>query len=308
VGDEPPRARDAEPVSLHRRARDFFAGLQDDICAALEAVDGKARFRSDEWRLDADGGGGGGVSRVLAGGNVLERAGVNLADVTGRLSDRLARHLELPPQDFLATGLSLVVHPLSPHVPAVHMNVRHLELTDRGWFGGGTDLTPYYLVEQDAVHFHRTLRAACDRHDPSYYARFKQACDEYFFLRHRGEARGVGGIFFDYLGERPEETFAFVQDVGRSFTTAYLPIVEARKATPWGDRERHWQLVRRGRYVEFNLIQDRGTLFGLETGGRTESILMSLPPLVRWVYDHRPEPGSPEDALVSVLKAPRGWA
>jgi coproporphyrinogen III oxidase len=293
-------------VSFYDRARHFFAELQDTLCAALQAVEGRARFRTDAWEL-GEAGGGGGTSRVLAGGDVLERAGVNLADVRGKLSERLAQNIGVEARDFRATGLSLVVHPLSPHVPAAHMNVRHIEVSGRAWFGGGTDLTPYYLVEDDAVHFHRTLRAACDRHDPAWYPRFKRACDEYFFLRHRGEARGVGGIFFDYLDDRPEETFAFVRDVGSSFAEAYLPIVAARRDVPWGDRERHWQLVRRGRYVEFNLVQDRGTLFGLETGGRTESILMSLPPLVRWVYDHAPQPGSPEAELVSVLRAPREW-
>jgi len=296
-------------VSLKARARAFFGELQVDICAALESADGKARFRSDAWDLEGGDAAepGGGVSRVLSGGRVFEKAGVNVADVRGRLTDRLAERLGVPAQEFAATGLSAVIHPLSPHVPTVHMNVRYLEMPQRSWFGGGTDLTPYYLVAEDAVHFHGTLRTVCARHDPSYYARFKKACDEYFFVRHRGEARGIGGIFFDYLSERPEETFAFVQDVGRSFIDGYLPIVDRRKDAPWGDRERHWQLVRRGRYVEFNLIHDRGTLFGLETGGRTESILMSLPPLVRWVYDLRPQPGSPEEALVDALQTPREW-
>jgi coproporphyrinogen III oxidase len=287
------------------RARDFFAALQQQISDALVALDGFANSREDRWTHDV--GDGGGVSRVLAGGKLFEKAGVNLADVRGRLTERLAARLEVAPQEFRATGISLVVHPLSPLVPTVHMNLRFIALSDRAWFGGGSDLTPYYLFDEDVVHFHTVYKSACDAHDPGYYPRFKKWCDEYFRNTHRDESRGVGGIFFDYLGDDLESTFAFVQDVGRAFLESYTPIVERRRAEPWWDREREWQLIRRGRYVEFNLVHDRGTLFGLETKGRTESILMSLPPLVRWVYDHQPEAGSREAALLEVLREPRDW-
>ncbi len=233
---------------------------------------------------------------------------MNLADVRGVLSERLACRLKVAPQRFEATGVSLVMHPLSPMVPTVHMNLRHLQLEcGRAWFGGGADLTPYYLYREDVEHFHRTWRTVCDNHDPECYTRFKKWCDDYFTVKHRDEARGVGGIFFDYLEDDAEKTLAFVEAVGRSFLEAYVPIVERRADEPWWDRERSWQLVRRGRYVEFNLVYDRGTLFGLETGGRTESILMSMPPLVRWDYDHRPEPGSREAALLEVLRVPKDW-
>jgi coproporphyrinogen III oxidase len=287
------------------RARDFFAELQQQITDALTTLDGVGRFAEDRWTHAA--GDGGGVSRVLSGGKVFEKAGVNLADVRGRLTEKLAARLNVPAQDFRATGVSLVVHPLSPLVPTVHMNVRHIALHDRAWFGGGADLTPYYLFDEDAVHFHTVWKRVCDAHDAGYHPRFKKWCDDYFHNAHREEARGVGGIFFDYLGDDLEATFAFVQDVGRAFLESYTPIVERRRSEPWWDREREWQLIRRGRYVEFNLVHDRGTLFGLETRGRTESILMSLPPLVRWVYDHHPEAGSREAALLEVLREPRDW-
>ena len=292
---------------MHEESRALFVELQDAIGARLEALDGKGRFREERWSHRD---GGGGVTRVLEGGRLFERAGVNFADVRGELSERLAQRLETSPQPFAAAGLSLVIHPLSPRVPTVHLNLRHIRLLGSGgraWFGGGADLTPYYLEVEDARHFHATWRAVCNRHDPMYHARFKKWCDEYFRLPHREEARGIGGIFFDYLDAGASGVPAFVADVGRGFLDAYLPIVERRMHDPWWERERAWQLVRRGRYVEFNLVHDRGTLFGLETGGRTESILMSLPPLVRWAYDLKPEPGSPEAALVEVLRTPRDW-
>jgi coproporphyrinogen III oxidase len=302
---------------LHERSRDLCAELQREICTRLEAIDGRASFGEDRWEhgpANDSAATGGGVSRVLSAGRVFEKAGVNLADVQGVLSERLAAKLRVAPQRFEATGVSLVIHPLSPMVPTVHMNLRHIGLPDaasgrRGsaWFGGGADLTPYYLFEEDAEHFHRTWRTVCDRHDPGYYPRFKKGCDQYFRLAHRGEARGIGGVFFDYLEGHPDKVFRFVEDVGRHFLEAYGPVVERRTAEPWWDRERSWQLIRRGRYVEFNLVHDRGTLFGLETGGRTESILMSLPPLVRWTYDHRAEPGSREAALLEILRQPREW-
>ncbi len=299
-------------MGLETRA--LFAELQDRICEALEGLDGKAKFREDRWDHhpgdgDSDAGGGG-VTRVLTGGRVFEKAGVNLADVRGTLSERLAQRMKVEPQSFAATGISLVIHPLSPMVPTVHMNLRHIRMLGSegaAWFGGGADLTPYYLFEEDARHFHHTWRSVCDRHDPEYYPRFKKWCDDYFRIEHRDESRGIGGIFFDYLKGDPQKVFAFVEDVGRNFVEAYAPIVERRVGEKWWDREREWQLLRRGRYVEFNLVYDRGTLFGLETHGRTESILMSLPPLVRWSYDHQPEKGSREEALLEALRKPREW-
>jgi len=202
----------------------------------------------------------------------------------------------------------VVLHPVSPRVPTAHVNVRLLVHGSRAWFGGGADLTPHYLVEEDVRHFHRTWRALCDRHDPAWYPRFKAACDAYFFLPHRGEHRGVGGIFFEDLGGDPWRELEFVAEVGPAFLEAWLPIAGRRRDEPWGEREREWQEIRRGRYVEFNLLHDRGTVFGLETGGRTESILMSLPPVVRWRYDHHPEPGSPESRLLEVIRTPRDWS
>jgi coproporphyrinogen III oxidase len=308
--------------ALKERARDFFAELQSEICAALEEVDGSARFREDLWSRD---GGGGGRTRVMEGGALFEKAGVNLSEVYGRLDEAFAAGLPVGEgTSFFATGISLVLHPLSPMVPAVHANFRYLERGSGGWFGGGTDLTPYYPYIEDVVHFHRTLKEACDRSDSWYYPRFKKWCDEYFFIKHRNEARGVGGVFFDYLtgrhegeslepgGRRPapdrglEFTFEFVQDVARAFLPAYLPIVERRKSEPYTEREREFQLIRRGRYVEFNLVYDRGTHFGLQTGGRIESILMSLPPMVRWRYDYQPEAGTREADAMAFFRA-RDW-
>jgi coproporphyrinogen III oxidase len=303
-------------MDLHSRARNLFAELQEGICEALERLDGKARFREDRWQMQERSGAGpsgGGTTRVLARGRVFEKAGVSVADVSGDITERLAARLEVDPQPFQGTGISLVLHPLSPLVPTVHMNLRYLQLLGSGvgkkaWFGGGADLTPYYLFEEDVRHFHQVWRRVCDRHDPSFYLRFKAACDEYFRLPHRNEARGVGGIFFDSLSDRLEQVSLFIEDVGRSFLESYVPIVERRASAAWWDREREWQLNRRSRYAEFNLLHDRGTLFGLETGGRTESILISLPPLARWTYDYRPLPGSAEEALLEVLRVPRAWA
>jgi coproporphyrinogen III oxidase len=304
-------------MDLERRTKEHFAELQGRICARLAAFEPEPhhRFLEDAWEHGSAPESGGGVTRVLSGGRVFEKAGVSLAGVGGSLSPRLAEKLDVEPQPFFATGLSLVIHPLSPFVPAAHMNLRYIALRGQGsvkggrraWFGGGADLTPYYLFPEDASTFHAALREACARHDPTYYPGFKRWCDEYFFLPHRGETRGVGGIFFDYLEGDLEAIFAFVRDVGEAFLAAYPSIVERRQSLPWYERERQWQLIRRGRYVEFNLMQDRGTLFGLETRGRTESILMSLPPLVRWTYGHRPEPGSREEELVEALRHPRDW-
>lgn len=297
--------------TLFDRAAELFQGLQTEICNALAEEDGQGRFSSDQWTRE---GGGGGVSRVLQEGTVFEKGGVNWSRVEGELPEDFASQIPGEGRSFRATGVSLVIHPRSPMLPTTHANFRFLEKGDKCWFGGGADLTPYYLFREDAVHFHRTLEQACSRHAPiGDYPRFKKWCDEYFYLPHRGETRGVGGIFFDYLqatGDDPkaehERIFAFVRDVGRAFLPAYLPIVQRRRDMPYGDAERAWQLIRRGRYVEFNLIHDRGTVFGLKTGGRIESILMSLPPLVRWEYDVRPEPGSREAELVASL-VPTDW-
>jgi coproporphyrinogen III oxidase len=280
-------------------------GLQDGIAAGLEAVDGGAGFLRDAWERP---GGGGGVTRVLSDGAVLEKAGVNVSRVHGRVPPRMAARLPGDGDDFAAVGLSLVLHPRNPWAPTTHANVRLLARGSKAWFGGGADLTPYYLFEEDAAHFHRELRDACERYQPGSYPGFKRTCDAYFYLPHRGEHRGVGGIFFEDLGGDPWKELAFVEDVIRSFSRAYLPILERRRGLPFGERERAWQEIRRGRYVEFNLLHDRGTVFGLETGGRTESILMSLPPVVRWRYDHHPEPGSPEASLLEVIRTPRDWA
>ncbi|CAM4516728.1 oxygen-dependent coproporphyrinogen oxidase [Corallococcus exiguus] len=290
---------------LKGRMAAFIQKLQDDICGALEELDGQGRFREDAWSRP---GGGGGRSRVLEDGAVLEKAGVNISIVHGELEEAFARKLQGEGRTFWAGGLSLVLHPKSPHVPTVHANYRFIHQGGRAWFGGGADLTPYYLDEADAAHFHRAHKAACDAHDPTYYPRFKAACDSYFHLRHRGEARGLGGIFFENMGGDLEREFAFVQACGNSFIPAYLPIARKHKDTPVTEEQRYWQEVRRGRYVEFNLVYDRGTIFGLETQGRTESILMSLPPRVRWRYDYHPEPGTPEGRLVEVLRNPREWA
>lgn len=294
--------------TLGERAREFFAATQDEICRAVEDFDGSARFNEDLWRRE---GGGGGRTRVLEEGEVFEKAGVNYSEVFGDLDPEFAK--KLPAGEgtrFYATGVSLVLHPRSPMVPTVHANFRYLERGSASWFGGGTDLTPCYPCIEDVRHFHQTLKVVCDRFDPSYYPRFKAWCDEYFFIKHRNETRGVGGIFFDYLGTEAgdglESIFEFVKAVAGSFLGAYVPIVERRRGEPWSDREREFQLIRRGRYVEFNLVYDRGTQFGLATGGRSESILMSLPPLARWVYDYRPEPGSREAEAWGFFE-PREW-
>lgn len=290
-------------------ASKFFQELQTDICRTLGDLDGSGtEFSADAWQRP---GGGGGVARVLEGGAVFEKAGVNWSSVDGELPAGLAEHMPGAGGTFRASGVSLVLHPRSPLVPTTHANFRCLSRGDAVWFGGGADLTPYYLFRDDAVHFHKTLAAACDAHKPvGDYPRFKAWCDEYFYLPHRGETRGVGGVFFDYLGAKGEhpvaDVFAFVQTIGRAFLDAYVPIVKQRQVLPYGETERLWQLRRRSRYVEFNLIFDRGTLFGLKTNGRIESILMSLPPLARWDYDVSAQPGSPEAELLAHLK-PTNW-
>ena len=300
-------------LELKARVQAFVEGLQDTLCAALEQVEAKAgssaRFREDRWERP---GGGGGRTRILEDGAVFEKGGVNTSAVHGELTEAFAKRLSGEGRTFFATGVSLVLHPRNPYVPTVHANFRMLEQSgsqgSRTWFGGGADLTPYYLFAEDAQHFHRTLQAACASYGPDAYRTYKEACDRYFLIQHRGETRGVGGLFFDELGGDLEKTFDFVRSCGEAFLPAYLPLVERRRETPYGDAQRAWQEIRRGRYVEFNLVYDRGTTFGLETHGRTESILMSLPPRVRWVYDHQAAPGSEEAKLVEVLRAPREWA
>lgn len=293
------------------RVENFLRELQDRICTAVEGVDGKARFVEDAWTREA---GGGGRTRVLSGGDVFEQAGVNFSRVEGhRLPPSATAHRpQLAGGGFIATGVSLVLHPRNPHIPTTHANVRYFEARKEGvepvwWFGGGFDLTPFYPVHEDVVHWHTVARDLCQPYGEDVYPRYKTWCDDYFHIKHRHETRGVGGLFYDDLDEGGfERCFDFTRDVGQGFLDAYLPIVERRRGTPYGERERQFQLYRRGRYVEFNLVYDRGTLFGLQSGGRTESILMSLPPLVRFEYDYTPEPGSPEAALADYL-VPRDW-
>ena len=289
----------------------YLLGLQARIVDSLASLDGQP-FRRDEWQRPE---GGGGITRLIEEGGVFERGGVNFSHVLGKqLPPSASAHRpELAGRAWEAMGVSLVLHPRNPYVPTVHMNVRMFVATKEGeapvfWFGGGMDMTPYYPFEEDAVHFHRTCKAALDPFGAGYHPRFKQWCDEYFYLKHRQEPRGIGGIFFDDLSEGGfEHCFKLIQSVGDRFLDAYLPIVLRRRETAYGERERDFQAYRRGRYVEFNLVFDRGTLFGLQSGGRTESILMSLPPVVKWRYDWHPEPGSPEAALYSDFLVARDW-
>lgn len=297
---------------LFARADAYFRSLQDRIVETLEALDDTATFVRDDWDRDGadDDGpvlGGEGRTRVLEGGALFEKAGVNFSSVHGRFSEDFAARFPGDGLDFRACGVSLVLHPRNPHVPTVHMNYRRLSRGATGWFGGGADLTPWYLYDEDARHFHTVYRDVCAAHDVVDHATLKRDCDDYFRVHHRGEGRGIGGLFFDHLREPAEPLFDFVRDAGDAFLPSYVPIVEQRREQAWTEAERDWQLVRRGRYVEFNLVHDRGTTFGLRTGGRVESILMSLPNLVSWRYDHHPEPGSREARLVEVLRTPRDW-
>ncbi len=294
----------------------FISDLQDEICTSLERLDGEARFRSDDWERK---GGGGGHSRIIEKGAVFEKGGVNISTVYGELPELIRQRFKVEQGWFWAGGISLVIHPESPMVPTVHANFRYFELYDDEklnnirdrWFGGGADLTPYYLWDEDAVHFHQILKKACDPHGKELYPRFKKECDEYFHNGHRAEARGVGGLFFDYLRPDDERTTAdwynFTTNVGSAFLDAYTPIVERRRDEPYNEQHKYFQEIRRGRYVEFNLIHDRGTLFGLKTNGRTESILMSLPPRVRWDYDFQVQEGTREAYLLDRLKHPIDW-
>jgi coproporphyrinogen III oxidase len=292
--------------------KDYLLNLQDEICQGLAEVDGKEQFQEDAWQREA---GGGGRSRVLTDGAVFEQGGVNFSHVFGKdlPPSATAHRPELAGRSWQATGVSLVIHPQNPYIPTSHANVRFFIAEKEGadpvwWFGGGFDLTPYYPFREDVVEWHRTAKAACDAFGSDYYPRFKKWADDYFYLKHRDETRGVGGLFFDDLHEGGfDAAFAFMQSIGNHYLKAYLPIVLRRKDTPFGERERDFQLYRRGRYVEFNLVYDRGTLFGLQSGGRTESILMSLPPLVKWRYNWQPDPGTPEAALYETFLKPQDW-
>jgi coproporphyrinogen III oxidase len=304
------------------RARAWFAELQGLICASLEAVEDAAegfpgcedkpagRFVKTPWtRKDHSGADGGGGVMALMSGRVFEKVGCHASTVYGTFAPEFAKQIPGADKDprFWASGISLVAHMQSPRVPAVHMNTRFV-VTTKAWFGGGSDLTPMTPVDGDTRDFHAALKAACDRHDPGHYDKFKKWCDEYFFLKHRNEPRGIGGIFFDDFAEQDfDASFSLARSVGDRFLDAYAPILERRKHAPFGERERAFQAYRRGRYVEFNLVYDRGTLFGLQSGGRTESILMSLPPQVTWRYDWKPQPGSPEDELYAEFLKPRDW-
>ena len=322
------------PADSQQRVSTFMKSLQDEICQKLTELDGKSTFLEESWERDE---GGGGRSRVMKSGALLEQGGVNFSEIWGDNlpPSILVQRPEAAGHRFYATGTSMVLHPYNPYVPTVHLNYRYFEAGPVWWFGGGIDLTPYYPFKEDVVQFHQTLKNACDKHHPEYYPTFKRWCDEYFYLKHRDETRGVGGVFFDYQDGRVgklyrgphadgpaahhsdavgditernwDDIFAFVQECGRSFLPSYVPIIETRHNMEYGDRERQFQLYRRGRYVEFNLVYDRGTIFGLQTNGRTESILMSLPPLVRWEYSYAPEANTHEAELYDVFLKPQNW-
>lgn len=285
-----------------------FLALQDSVCTQLTAKDGTA-FKEDNWTRPE---GGGGRTRIIEG-NLIEKGGVLFSAVHGPLPESIARSMQLPPTDFFATGVSIVLHPHSPMAPIIHMNVRYFETSngERWWFGGGIDLTPHYVVAEDARWFHEQLKNTCDRYHTHFYPEFKKNADDYFFIKHRNETRGIGGIFFDYQDEKTglskTELFNFVVAVGETFAPTYCELLERSKSRTWGEREKQWQMLRRGRYVEFNLVWDRGTKFGLETNGRTESILMSMPPVANWVYNHQPEPGSAEANTLEMLKKDINW-
>jgi len=321
------------PDDARDRIKQFMQSLQDQICQKLAEIDGQGQFHEDSWERPE---GGGGRSRVMKNGAIFEQGGVNYSEVWGEHlpPSILNQRPEAAGHPFYATGTSMVLHPRNPYVPTVHLNYRYFAAGPVWWFGGGADLTPYYPFQEDAQHFHRVLKQACDRQNPNYYPVFKRWCDEYFYLKHRQETRGVGGVFFDYQdgqgslyrGDQPQgpaaqysqklgplpsrswqEIFDFVKDCGQAFLPSYVPIVESRHRMEYGDRQRQFQLYRRGRYVEFNLVYDRGTIFGLQTNGRTESILMSLPPMVRWEYGYQPEPNSPEAELYEKFLKPQDW-
>lgn len=300
---------------MKTRFSNWIREIQDSICTEVEVADGKEKFWEDKWERTE---GGGGITRVIQNGAVFEKGGVNTSEVYGKVTGAIREQLKVEGEEFFACGISLVLHPYSPMVPTVHANFRYFELYDKSgkvinhWFGGGADLTPYYLFEEDVKHFHRSFKNSCDKFGDGLYTRYKAQCDNYFVNHHRnGERRGVGGIFYDYL--KPDEKmsaqqlFEFTQSNGNAFIEAYFPIVERRKNIPFSEAQKHWQLIRRGRYVEFNLIHDRGTLFGLKSNGRTESILMSLPPNVRFEYNYQPVKDSEEEKLQQLLVNPINW-
>ena len=294
---------------MKEQVAEWFKDLQHEITSGLEFVDGEAKFKEDLWKRPE---GGGGRSRVIGDGNVFEKGGVNFSAVHGPTPDRVIQALGLAPADFFATGVSIVIHPNNPWVPIIHMNVRYFEMSSGVyWFGGGIDLTPHYVNSEDATFFHQSLKDVCDSYDAAYYPKFKQWADDYFFIKHRDETRGVGGIFFDRLqgadASEKEDLWAFVQSVGKCFLPTYAELVSRNRAHSFSEQEREWQLLRRGRYVEFNLVYDKGTKFGLDTNGRTESILMSMPPLVRWEYDHQPESDTDEGRTLAALKKGVDW-
>ena len=315
-------------MAFKEEITDWLRSLQDNICGSLEKMDGRSSFKEDLWERSA---GGGGRTRIIQDGAVIEKGGVNFSAIHGKLPEFLAKELKLnsaEERSFYATGVSIVIHPVSPMVPIIHMNVRYFEtspisplLKERSghqqadgvrWFGGGIDLTPHYVVEEDAKYFHTSLKKTCDQHHPSYYPEFKKWADDYFFIKHRNETRGVGGIFFDHLKPNDQFTlqqrFAFVKSIGECFAPVYTHLVNKNKDLPYGEKEKQWQLVRRGRYVEFNLVYDRGTKFGMETDGRIESILMSLPKDARWLYNYIPEKNSAEEKTLVFFHKTTNWA
>jgi len=292
----------------------YIQNLQDSITSALEEIDGTTTFKEDIWERPE---GGGGRTRVMENGAVFEKGGVNISAVHGALPESMQNYFGVKDADFFACGLSLVLHPKNPMVPTVHANWRYFEMYDKEgnivdqWFGGGQDLTPYYVFDEDATHFHNTCKTACDKHNAAFHKKYKERCDTYFWNAHRKEARGIGGLFFDYCKAtetmKMQDWYNFVTEVGNSFLEAYVPIVIKRKELPYTKQQKDWQEIRRGRYVEFNLVHDKGTLFGLRTNGRIESILMSLPPQVQWHYNHQPEKGSEEERLIKILANPKDW-
>jgi coproporphyrinogen III oxidase len=302
-------AMDTHAPTFKNEAATWFEGLQTRICDAIAAADGKATFGVDAWQRE---GGGGGKTRVLQKGAILEKAGVGFSAVWGKAPEKMLQALRLEPADFFASGVSIVMHPHSPRVPIIHMNVRYFEMSNGVyWFGGGIDLTPHYIVPEDAIWFHEQLAQVCNRFDTSYYPKFKDWADDYFFLKHRNETRGIGGIFFDHLKEDATHSKAqiweFVKAVGEAFAPIYSHLMLKNKDLPFGEKEKHWQMVRRGRYVEFNLVYDKGTKFGLDTNGRTESILMSMPPMAQWLYNYQPEADEEAQATLMLLKKGVNW-
>ena len=292
----------------------YIKNLQNKITDALKEIDQLGKFKEDIWKRKK---GGGGKSRILENGKIFEKAGVNISAVKGKLPENIKNYLKVNETNFSACGLSLVIHPLNPMIPTTHANWRYFELYNNKseiidqWFGGGQDLTPYYLFKEDAIHFHKICKYSCDKFGKNLYNNYKKNCDNYFWNSHRNEARGIGGIFFDYLrndnNHTIEDWYNFITEVGNNFIKSYIPIVEKRKNTPYNKEHKNWQEIRRGRYVEFNLIHDKGTLFGLKTNGRIESILMSLPPKVQWLYNHKTKPKSEEERLINILKKPKKW-